>query len=118
MANFSGVLGYAHRLLSSDCTIAAGVYGRWRFIRFAATRAEPVQSLRFAVTHAEPMQSLYVLRRLAQSLRFIAPRAEPILRFARFIYFARFTHFAHFTYFVRFTHFIIKKHLNKYFLNL
>ena len=49
---------------------------------------------------------------LAQGLRFIAPRAEPMLRFARFVHFARFVYFA------RFTRFATKKHLNKYFLNL
>ena len=52
--------------------------------------------------YAEPVH-------LAQSLRFIAPRAEPMLRFA---------HFTRFVYFARFTHFATKIHLHKYFLNL
>jgi hypothetical protein len=62
-------------------------------VRFTAPRAEPAEPVRFTAPYAEPV-------------RFIAPRAEPILRFARFI---------HFTRFIRF---VIKKHLNKYFLNL
>jgi hypothetical protein len=62
-------------------------------MRFTAPRVEPIEPMRFTAPRVEPM-------------RFIAPRAEPILRFARFIYFTRFIHF------------IIKKYLNKYFLNL
>ena len=62
-------------------------------VRFTAPRAEPAEPVHFTAPYAEPMH-------------FIAPRAEPMLHFARFIHFACFIHFA------------IKKHLNKYFLNL
>jgi hypothetical protein len=65
-------------------------------VRFTAPRAEPIEPMCFTAPCVEP----------AEPVRFTAPRAEPILRFVRFIYFARFIHF------------IIKKHLNKYFLNL
>jgi hypothetical protein len=59
-------------------------------MRFIAPRVEPIEPICFIAPYIEPIY-------------FIAPRVEPILRFTRFIYFI---------------YFIIKKHLNKYFLNL
>jgi hypothetical protein len=75
-------------------------------VRFTAPYAEPIEPVRFTAPRAEPVEPVHFTAPYAEPMRFIAPHAEPILRFARFIHFTRFIHFA------------IKKHLNKYFLNL
>jgi hypothetical protein len=70
---------------------AQSLYRAYAF--YSNPRRAYTEPVRFTAPRVEPV-------------RFIAPRAEPMLRFARFVHFARFIHF------------IIKKHLNKYFLNL